>query len=66
KTDIEDAFEAVASSTDSLTADDTLINTVVPRDVQYLWSDKYRWHKPRVFNKVYPGYDWNQYNKKTL
>ncbi|CAF4000905.1 unnamed protein product, partial [Rotaria sp. Silwood1] len=39
KTDIEDAFEAVASSTDSLTADDTLINTVVPRDVQYLWSD---------------------------
>ncbi|CAF4977580.1 unnamed protein product, partial [Rotaria sp. Silwood1] len=56
--------QGACSSTDSLTADDTLINTVVPRDVQYLWSDKYRPHKPRVFNKVYAGYDWDQFNKK--
>jgi hypothetical protein len=33
-------------------------------DFQYLWSDKYRPRKPRVFNKVLTGYDWNQYNKK--
>ncbi|CAF1239938.1 unnamed protein product [Rotaria magnacalcarata] len=64
KPDVEDAFEAFARSMGSLTADDTMINTVVPMDVQYLWSDKYRPRKPRVFNKVHTGYDWNQYNKK--
>lgn len=30
----------------------------------YLWSDKYRPRKPRYFNRVHTGYDWNQYNKK--
>ncbi|CAF1205831.1 unnamed protein product [Didymodactylos carnosus] len=61
QTDVEDAF---ARSVDSLTADETLIDTVVPQDVLSLWSDKYRPRKPRVFNKVYTGYDWNQNNKK--
>jgi hypothetical protein len=53
KPDVEDAFEAFARSMGSLTADDSIINTVVPMDVQYLWSDKYRPRKPRVFNKVH-------------
>lgn len=53
KPDVEDAFEAFARSLGSLTSDDTIINTVVPMDVQYLWSDKYRPRKPRVFNKVH-------------
>jgi hypothetical protein len=53
KPDVEDAFEAFARSMGSLTADDSVINTVVPMDVQYLWSDKYRPRKPRVFNKVH-------------
>jgi hypothetical protein len=53
KPDVEDAFEAFARSMGSLTADDSLINTVVPLDAQYLWSDKYRPRKPRVFNKVH-------------
>jgi hypothetical protein len=53
KPDVEDAFEAFARSMGSLTADDSLVNTVVPMDVQYLWSDKYRPRKPRVFNKVH-------------
>ncbi len=30
----------------------------------YLWSDKYRPRKPRYYNRVHTGYDWNQYNKK--
>ncbi|CAF1523282.1 unnamed protein product [Adineta steineri] len=64
KPDVEDAFEAYARSMGSLTTDDADVNTVVPMDVQYLWSDKYRPRKPRVFNKVHTGYDWNQYNKK--
>jgi hypothetical protein len=49
---LKDTSEAFTRSMDSLTPDDTLINTVVPQDVQYLWSDKYRPRKPRVFNKV--------------
>ncbi len=53
KPDVEDAFEAFARSMGSLTVDHSVINTVVPMDVQYLWSDKYRPRKPRVFNKVH-------------
>jgi hypothetical protein len=30
----------------------------------YQWSDKYRPRKPRYYNRVHTGYDWNQYNKK--
>lgn len=30
----------------------------------YNWSDKYRPRKPRYYNRVHTGYDWNQYNKK--
>ena len=33
-------------------------------DHNYLWSDKYRPRKPRYYNRVHTGYDWNQYNKK--
>jgi hypothetical protein len=53
KPDVEDAFEAFARSMGSLTTDDSLVNTVIPLNVQYLWSDKYRPRKPRVFNKVH-------------
>lgn len=33
-------------------------------DHHYNWSDKYRPRKPRYYNRVHTGYDWNQYNKK--
>ena len=36
----------------------------VQLDHNYLWSDKYRPRKPRYYNRVHTGYDWNQYNKK--
>uniref|UniRef100_A0A7S3L1D2 Splicing factor Cactin n=1 Tax=Amphora coffeiformis TaxID=265554 RepID=A0A7S3L1D2_9STRA len=29
----------------------------------YAWADKYRPRKPRYFNRVKTGYDWNKYNK---
>lgn len=29
----------------------------------YSWQDKYRPRKPRYFNSVKTGYDWNKYNK---
>ena len=30
---------------------------------KYLWSDKYRPRKPRFFNRVHTGYEWNKYNQ---
>uniref|UniRef100_A0A914N6Q4 Splicing factor Cactin n=1 Tax=Meloidogyne incognita TaxID=6306 RepID=A0A914N6Q4_MELIC len=29
----------------------------------FLWSDKYRPRKPRYFNRVHTGFDWNKYNQ---
>lgn len=29
----------------------------------YLWADKYRPQKPRYFNRVNTGFDWNKYNQ---
>mgnify|MGYP001195193621 FL=1 len=29
----------------------------------YSWSDKYRPRKPRFFNRVKTGYEWNKYNR---
>ncbi|XP_041465106.1 cactin-like [Lytechinus variegatus] len=29
----------------------------------YMWSDKYRPRKPRFFNRVHTGFEWNKYNQ---
>lgn len=29
----------------------------------YLWADKYRPRKPRFFNRVHTGFEWNKYNR---
>nr|KAJ3420997.1 hypothetical protein HK105_004747 [Polyrhizophydium stewartii] len=29
----------------------------------YLWQDKYRPRKPRYFNRVHTGFEWNKYNQ---
>eukprot|EP01113_Clastostelium_recurvatum_P014297 TRINITY_DN1775_c1_g2_i1.p1 TRINITY_DN1775_c1_g2~~TRINITY_DN1775_c1_g2_i1.p1 ORF type:complete len:155 (-),score=36.86 TRINITY_DN1775_c1_g2_i1:21-485(-) len=29
----------------------------------YWWHDKYRPRKPRFFNRVHTGYEWNKYNQ---
>ncbi|XP_060073611.1 splicing factor Cactin-like [Ylistrum balloti] len=29
----------------------------------FLWSDKYRPRKPRFFNRVHTGFEWNKYNQ---
>ena len=29
----------------------------------FLWADKYRPRKPRFFNRVHTGYEWNKYNQ---
>lgn len=30
---------------------------------QYIWSEKYRPRKPRYFNRVHTGFEWNKYNQ---
>eukprot|EP00741_Cyanophora_paradoxa_P022631 tig00021493_g21856.t1 len=30
---------------------------------QYRWEDKYRPRRPRYFNRVHTGFDWNKYNQ---
>lgn len=38
------------------------VETAVDQQV-YLWSDKYRPRKPRYFNRVHTGFEWNKYNQ---
>ena len=33
------------------------------QQLNYAWQDKYRPRKPRYFNRVKTGYDWNAYNR---
>lgn len=37
-------------------------NEMETKDITYEWSNKYRPRKPRYFNRVKAGYDWNKYN----
>ncbi|KAJ3164390.1 hypothetical protein HK101_000465 [Irineochytrium annulatum] len=36
---------------------------VVASKSTYMWQDKYRPRKPRYFNRVHTGYEWNKYNQ---
>lgn len=35
----------------------------LPNPTTYSWEDKYRPRKPRYFNRVHTGYEWNKYNQ---
>ncbi|KAK0230608.1 mid region of cactin-domain-containing protein [Armillaria fumosa] len=35
----------------------------IPNPTSYNWEDKYRPRKPRYFNRVHTGYEWNKYNQ---
>lgn len=35
----------------------------ITRTTSYNWEDKYRPRKPRYFNRVHTGYEWNKYNQ---
>jgi len=35
----------------------------LPNPTTYSWEDKYRHRKPRYFNRVHTGYEWNKYNQ---
>jgi hypothetical protein len=43
--------------------DEATFSVETPLDHVYLWSDKYRPRKPRYFNRVHTGFEWNKYNQ---
>ncbi|KAH0947869.1 hypothetical protein HN011_009343 [Eciton burchellii] len=45
-------------------SDEAQFSVESPLEAQtYLWSDKYRPRKPRYFNRVHTGFEWNKYNQ---
>ena len=58
----EDAFirrakEGMDREEASFAVEEKITNQVI------LWSDKYRPRKPRFFNRVHTGFEWNKYNQ---
>lgn len=48
----------------AMTNDEAQFSVEAKLDTQhYLWSDKYRPRKPRYFNRVHTGFEWNKYNQ---
>ncbi|OUC49583.1 SPFH/Band 7/PHB domain protein [Trichinella nativa] len=35
----------------------------IQKERAYLWSDRFRPRKPRYFNRVHTGFEWNKYNQ---
>lgn len=59
-------FQAVAEKSmgDLGTSGDAPFGGEVGLESQvYWWHEKYRPRKPKYFNRVHTGYDWNKYNK---
>jgi len=66
--DDSNAARAMVDSerTKGLENDETTLNAtdeIDTSDKVYWWQDKYRPRKPRYFNRVKTGYDWNKYNQ---
>ncbi|UYV79524.1 CACTIN [Cordylochernes scorpioides] len=57
----EQAFEREARK--GMVDDEASFSVESPLDKTYLWSDKYRPRKPRYFNRVHTGFEWNKYNQ---
>ncbi|MCP9262880.1 Cactin [Dirofilaria immitis] len=47
-----------------MTNDEAAFSVEAPLEAQtFLWSEKYRPRKPRYFNRVHTGFEWNKYNQ---
>nr|XP_023653732.1 cactin [Paramormyrops kingsleyae] len=58
----EDAF--VRRAKEGMGADEAQFSVELPlTGKMYLWADKYRPRKPRFFNRVHTGFEWNKYNQ---
>ena len=65
-TDVDDA-EAMyrAEAERELDEEEELFNLEenIAKPTAYVWEDKYRPRKPKYFNRVHTGYEWNKYNQ---
>ncbi|XP_029469953.1 cactin [Rhinatrema bivittatum] len=58
----EDIF--VRKAKEGMGGDEARFSVEVPLTSKaYLWADKYRPRKPRFFNRVHTGFEWNKYNQ---
>ncbi|XP_077412178.1 splicing factor Cactin [Vanacampus margaritifer] len=58
----EDAF--VRRAKEGMGNDEAQFSVEIPvTGKMYLWADKYRPRKPRFFNRVHTGFEWNKYNQ---
>ncbi|GAA6022485.1 hypothetical protein JCM11491_001693 [Sporobolomyces phaffii] len=58
----EEIYQAAVGQ--GLDEEEELFNLEIQMSKQaYTWEDKYRPRKPRYFNKVHTGYEWNKYNQ---
>nr|XP_061795100.1 splicing factor Cactin-like [Nerophis lumbriciformis] len=58
----EDAF--VRRAKEGMSNDEAQFSVEIPvTGKMYLWADKYRPRKPRFFNRVHTGFEWNKYNQ---
>ncbi|XP_022046445.2 LOW QUALITY PROTEIN: splicing factor Cactin [Acanthochromis polyacanthus] len=62
KESAEDAF--VRRAKEGMGNDEAQFSVEFPvTGKMYLWADKYRPRKPRFFNRVHTGFEWNKYNQ---
>ena len=54
---IQEASKALDVTEEVMAGDEALTHQT------YQWEDKYRPRKPRFFNRVHTGFDWNKYNQ---
>ncbi|WFD05449.1 hypothetical protein MVES1_000779 [Malassezia vespertilionis] len=59
---IEDALYRMESER-AMGVEEEIFNEDVRLGVHPAWADKFRARKPRYFNRVHTGYEWNKYNQ---
>ncbi|GFQ81186.1 cactin [Trichonephila clavata] len=57
----EKAFEQIARK--GMDSDEAVFSVEQSIEKSYIWADKYRPRKPRYFNRVHTGFEWNKYNQ---
>jgi hypothetical protein len=61
--------EFMNAASTGMTAEEVTFSCEAPvrgpdnRNQTYIWADKYQPRKPRYFNRVHTGFEWNKYNQ---
>jgi hypothetical protein len=62
--DIDLSHEMMQIESEELGDGETIFNDIVPlSNNNYMWASKYKPRKPRYFNRVRTGYEWNKYHQ---